>query len=189
MAENDVTHRPRVMLVTGGAGFIGSNFVRWLLAEDPCLRLVNLDALTYAGNLANLADLPAEQVARHRFVQADIRDSDAVGRLFAEEPIDTVVHFAAESHVDRSIDAPRAFVETNVLGTCVLLQAARAAWGERNDVRFHQVSTDEVYGSLGRPAPSPRPRPTTPAAPTAPPKPPPTIWCAPGTAPSACRCW
>jgi dTDP-glucose 4,6-dehydratase len=149
MAENDVTHRPRVMLVTGGAGFIGSNFVRWLLAEDPCLRLVNLDALTYAGNLANLADLPAEQVARHRFVQADIRDSDAVGRLFAEEPIDTVVHFAAESHVDRSIDAPRAFVETNVLGTCVLLQAARAAWGERNDVRFHQVSTDEVYGSLG----------------------------------------
>jgi dTDP-glucose 4,6-dehydratase len=132
-----------VILVTGGAGFIGVNFVRLLLRDEPGVQVVNLDALTYAGNLESLADLLEDP--RHRFVHGSIADADLVGRLFAEHRFDGVINFAAESHVDRSISGPRIFLETNILGTQVLLDAARGA-GVR---RFLQVSTDEVYGSLG----------------------------------------
>jgi dTDP-glucose 4,6-dehydratase len=137
------------MLVTGGAGFIGCNFVRHSLAADPGLRLVNLDALTYAGHLASLRDISESHGDRYRFVHADIRDLEVVRRIFSEHDIDTVVHLAAESHVDRSIDGPLDFIDTNIRGTANLLEAARAAWQDREDVRFHHVSTDEVFGSLG----------------------------------------
>lgn len=144
-----VEHVPRIMLVTGGLGFIGANLIRHLLATDPTLRIVDLDALTYAGNPANLADLPADQAGRHRHIRGSIADLPLVERIFADHRPDTVVHLAAESHVDRSIDTPLAFVHTNVLGTATLLQVAASAWRERRDVRFHHVSTDEVFGSLG----------------------------------------
>ena len=136
------------VLVTGGAGFIGSNFVRHLLAARPDVAIVDLDALTYAGSRENLRDLP--DPGRHAFVHGDITDRGLVDRLLAEHAIDTIVHFAAESHVDRSITGPGAFVHTNVVGTFTLLDAARAAWRDRDPatVRFHHVSTDEVYGSL-----------------------------------------
>ncbi len=138
------------LLVTGGAGFIGSNFVHYWLREHPDDRLVVLDALTYAGNLANLADaLERPQLC---FVHGNIVDQALVEELLRRESIDTVVHFAAESHVDRSIHGPDAFLETNILGTHSLLKAARRIWLEERRVprhRFHHVSTDEVYGSLG----------------------------------------
>jgi dTDP-glucose 4,6-dehydratase len=137
------------MLVTGGAGFIGCNFVRCMLASDSNLHLVNVDALTYAGHLASLAGVEDAHPGRYTFVRADICDSGAMKQVFTDHEIDTVVHFAAESHVDRSIDGPLAFIDTNVQGTAVLLERARAEWGERRDVRFHHVSTDEVFGSLG----------------------------------------
>jgi dTDP-glucose 4,6-dehydratase len=169
------------ILVTGGAGFIGSNFIRYLFgapagsgpgvsapeATAPRFsgRLVNLDKLTYAGNPANLADIEAAFGSRYIFEHADICDPEAVLDIFKRYDIDTVVHFAAESHVDRSIFGPRAFVETNVTGTLNLLEAARASWPEPGAgdtvpaggespaagkaYRFHHVSTDEVYGSLG----------------------------------------
>jgi dTDP-glucose 4,6-dehydratase len=137
------------MLVTGGAGFIGCNFVRDALAADHELRVVTLDALTYAGHRASLRDVEAAHPDRHTFVRGDIRDGGLVRRLLEEHHIDTVVHFAAESHVDRSIDGPLAFIDTNVRGTAVLLEAVRATWRDRSDVRFHHVSTDEVFGSLG----------------------------------------
>ncbi len=130
------------VLVTGGAGFIGSNFVRLLLTEDED-RVVNLDLLTYAGNLENLIDLANHP--RYRFVKGDINDGELVAVLLADEQIDCVVHFAAESHVDRSLTGPRRFLETNILGTQTLLEAARQAEVDR----FVMVSTDEVYGSLG----------------------------------------
>jgi dTDP-glucose 4,6-dehydratase len=136
------------VLVTGGCGFIGSNFVRLALLRCPDVRLVNLDKLTYAGNLMNLTDVETD--ARYRFVNGDICDSALVEQLFADERIDTVVHFAAESHVDRSIEGPAEFIQTNIVGTFTLLEAARKAWS--NDLlakRFLHVSTDEVYGSLG----------------------------------------
>jgi len=142
-------HSPRSVLVTGGAGFIGCNFVRHLLAGDPGIRVVNLDALTYAGHPANLEDVSARYGDRHQFVHGDIRDPETVRPLFEDHDVDTVVHFAAESHVDRSIDGPLDFIDTNIKGTAVLLEAARSAWSERSDVRFHHVSTDEVFGSLG----------------------------------------
>jgi len=128
------------ILVTGGAGFIGTNFIRFVLAEDEDVSITNLDALTYAGNLANLADV--EQNPRYTFVKGDIADRDLVKGLFAEK-FDAVMNFAAESHVDRSIHDASAFIRTNVGGTEVLLQAAR----EHGVARFVQVSTDEVYGS------------------------------------------
>jgi dTDP-glucose 4,6-dehydratase len=142
-------HTPQRVLVTGGAGFIGCNFIRHLLDSDPAVHLVNIDALTYAGHLASLRDVEARFGSRYVFEHADIRDREAVGRVFAEHDIDTVVHFAAESHVDRSIDGPLDFVETNINGTANLLEAARSRWGDRRNVRFHHVSTDEVFGSLG----------------------------------------
>lgn len=142
-------HRPRRMLVTGGAGFIGSNFVRHVLAVDPEAEVVNVDALTYAGHLASLRGVAEANPGRYRFEHADIRDRERMRELFADHRPDTVVHLAAESHVDRSIDGPLDFIDTNVRGTAVLLEVARAAWQGRDDVRFHHVSTDEVYGSLG----------------------------------------
>ncbi len=143
------THTPHSMLVTGGAGFIGCNFIRQALANDDELRLVNIDALTYAGNLSSLEDVAANYGPRYVFKRADIRDLQLMRELFVEYDIDTVVHFAAESHVDRSIDGPLDFVDTNVCGTANLLEAARSHWNNRSDVRFHHISTDEVYGSLG----------------------------------------
>ncbi len=130
------------ILVTGGAGFIGANFVRMLLNRNSD-RIVNLDSLTYAGNLENLSGYEGHD--RYRFVRGDIRDRELLDRLLKEESIDAVVNFAAESHVDRSIDGPRIFLDTNIMGTQNLLEAARQAGVER----FLQVSTDEVYGSLG----------------------------------------
>ncbi|MBA3685500.1 MAG: dTDP-glucose 4,6-dehydratase [Planctomycetes bacterium] len=146
---NSATHVPRRVLVTGGCGFIGTHLVRYLLGTDPSLRVVNLDLLTYAGDRTNLADLERDNGDRYRFVHGDITDEIMVGDIFATEAIDTVIHLAAESHVDRSIDAPDQFLRTNIWGTYNLLQAARRAWGSRRDVRFHHVSTDEVFGSLG----------------------------------------
>ena len=137
------------MLVTGGAGFIGCNFVRHALEADPELRLINLDALTYAGNPANLRGIAESFGPRYTFVYGDIRNAEAMRRLFTEHKVDTVVHLAAESHVDRSIDGPLDFIDTNVRGTANLLEAARSVWQDRSDVRFHHVSTDEVFGSLG----------------------------------------
>jgi dTDP-glucose 4,6-dehydratase len=153
------------ILVTGGAGFIGCNFIRVLLEKTPGFsgRVINLDVLTYAGNAASLADIEARFGGKRCFFErGDICDRTLVESLFAKYDIDTVVHFAAESHVDRSILGPEAFVKTNVMGTFTLLDAARAAWQEgsansnggssgtfRQDALFHHISTDEVYGSLG----------------------------------------
>jgi dTDP-glucose 4,6-dehydratase len=145
------------ILVTGGAGFIGSNFVHYLLEADQAVRIINLDALTYAGSLLNLNDISNHE--RHIFVQGDICDESLVNELFRLYHIDTVVHFAAESHVDRSILDPAPFIQTNVIGTYTLLEAARRYWIAENSpsgetVRFHHISTDEVFGSLrpGEPA-------------------------------------
>jgi len=134
------------LLITGGAGFIGTNFVRYWAEHHPGDAVVVLDALTYAGNRANLDGV------RHLFVHGDIRNSDLVRSLLREHAIDTIVHFAAESHVDRSIAGPDAFIDTNINGTHSLLKAARAVWldaGGGRPHRFHHISTDEVYGSLG----------------------------------------
>jgi dTDP-glucose 4,6-dehydratase len=137
----------RSLLITGGAGFIGSNFVHYWLERHPQDRVVNLDLLTYAGNLENLQDV--EHAKQYRFVHGDIGDQTLVESLLREEGIDTVVNFAAESHVDRSILGPAAFIATNINGTFALLEAARSVWGESHDgQRFLHVSTDEVYGSL-----------------------------------------
>ncbi len=145
------------VLVTGGAGFIGSNFIHYLIQTEPNVNIINLDALTYAGNLANLSSV--ETHPRYRFVQGNICDADAMDNLLREHEIDTIIHFAAESHVDRSILGPRQFVETNVMGTFTMLEAARNYWIRDKSmpleqVRFHHVSTDEVFGSLkaGEPA-------------------------------------
>lgn len=144
------------ILVTGGAGFIGSNFViDWLARNDEAV--VNLDQLTYAGNLSNLASL-AEDV-RHHFVHGDIGDTALVARLLAEHQVRAVLNFAAESHVDRSIEGPGAFIQTNIVGTFNLLEAVRAYWNGLDDearaaFRFLHVSTDEVYGSLSSDAPA-----------------------------------
>ena len=139
------------ILVTGGAGFIGANFIRYLFScGDFTGRVVNFDKLTYAGNLLNLTDIEKTHGGeRYSFVRGDITDADAVARVFEEYELDTVVHFAAESHVDRSIHGPKAFVDTNITGTFVLLEAARAYWKDRSGTLFHHVSTDEVFGSLG----------------------------------------
>ena len=142
----------RNILVTGGAGFIGTNFIRHTLTVQPDWRIVNLDAVTYAGNPANLEDLEPGQATRHQFFHGDIRDVSFLERLFQDYDFDFVVHFAAESHVDRSILGPDAFVQTNVIGTFRLLEASLRQWerrGRPNDFCFLHISTDEVYGSLG----------------------------------------
>lgn len=142
----------RTYLVTGGAGFIGSNYIHYMLEKyGDEIRIVNVDALTYAGNLENLKDL--EEKSNYTFIKADICDREAIAQIFSQNDIDRVVHFAAESHVDRSIREPEVFVRTNVYGTAVMLNCARAAWelpdgSYRPDKKFLHVSTDEVYGSL-----------------------------------------
>ena len=142
----------RTYLVTGGAGFIGSNYIHYMFKKyDNEIRIINVDALTYAGNLENLKDI--ENRDNYTFVKANICDKEAISKLFAENEIDRVVHFAAESHVDRSIRNPEVFVQTNVLGTAVMLNCAKAAWEKpdgtfKEDKKFLHVSTDEVYGSL-----------------------------------------
>ena len=137
------------VLITGGAGFIGSHVVRRFVKSYPDYLIVNLDKLTYAGNLANLKDLDSH--SNYRFIKADIVDSDFIDRLFLNEQFDAVIHLAAESHVDRSIASPIDFVMTNVVGTVNLLNAARKAWkGDYLNKRFYHISTDEVYGALGK---------------------------------------
>lgn len=144
-------YTPKNVLVTGGAGFIGCNFVRYLLHNNPTIFIVNLDKLTYAGSLDNLAELSDNK--RHEFIQGDINDAHLVSQLLQKHTIDTIVHFAAESHVDRSIQTPNEFLQTNIMGTFTLLEEARKYWANKNwsgaDCRFHHISTDEVYGSLG----------------------------------------
>jgi dTDP-glucose 4,6-dehydratase len=139
------------ILVTGGAGFIGSNFVRFILKEDCEIEVVNLDALTYAGSLENLQDLPDPE--RHEFIHGDICNRTLVDDLLNRYSVDTVVHFAAETHVDRSILGPEQFIQTNIVGTYTLLEAVKDYWLVKEalpveDVRFHHISTDEVYGTL-----------------------------------------
>lgn len=147
------------VLVTGGAGFIGSNFIHYILSHSDTIKaLINLDALTYAGNLDNLRSV--EHDTRYHFVHGDIRNRKLVNDLFAQYDFDTVVHFAAESHVDRSIEEPELFLTTNIVGTQTLLDAAKQHWkldpnnkysrAYRSGVRYLQVSTDEVYGALGK---------------------------------------
>ncbi|MBF0124122.1 MAG: dTDP-glucose 4,6-dehydratase [Magnetococcales bacterium] len=145
------SYSPNRVLVTGGAGFIGANFIHYLLRSDPEVRIVNLDLLTYAGSLTHLDGLVDPQ--RHHFVQGDICDRALIERLLLDHDIDTVVHFAAETHVDRSITGPAAFVQTNLVGTWTLLECCRLFWLQQrqwqpDQCRFHHVSTDEVYGSL-----------------------------------------
>lgn len=156
-----MSYQPRNVLVTGGAGFIGATYVHRLLASAPAVRVVNLDALTYAGNAAHLDGLP--DPARHTFVTGSINDGALVRRLLREHAIDTVVNFAAESHVDRSIAGPAAFIRTNVEGTFALLEAVREVWRDEQGLgaealaasrRFHHISTDEVYGDLAPDAPA-----------------------------------
>lgn len=138
----------RTILITGGAGFIGSHVVRHFVLKYPDYHIVNLDALTYAGNLENLADI--EALPNYTFVKADICDLQSIGNIFSEFRPDAVVHLAAESHVDRSIKDPLAFVNTNVIGTVNLLNAAKDLWGsDFEGKRFHHISTDEVFGALG----------------------------------------
>jgi dTDP-glucose 4,6-dehydratase len=145
-------YAPRSVLITGGAGFIGCHFIRYLLGTDPQVRIVTLDLLTYAGSLDNLKALPHPD--RHIFVHGNICDQALVEWLLREYEIDTIVHFAAETHVDRSITGPAMFIQTNVVGTSTLLEAARIFWlcekaWDARTCRFHHISTDEVYGTLG----------------------------------------
>lgn len=146
---NICNFNPVSLLVTGGAGFIGSNFINRFMSLNPACKVVNLDLLTYAGNLKNLTAL--EQNPNYHFIKGDIGDAALVASILAEELIDGVVHFAAESHVDRSITGPEIFVRTNVLGTQILLEESRKHWqaGRVDNFRYYQISTDEVYGSLG----------------------------------------
>ena len=140
------------VIVTGGAGFIGSNFILYELQKYQDIFIVNVDKLTYAGNLENLKEI--ENDSRYVFCQLDICDAEAIAKLFDEYDIDTVINFAAESHVDRSIEDPMVFIRTNVLGTATLLNIVKEKWSDGNGgykegVKYLQVSTDEVYGSLG----------------------------------------
>jgi dTDP-glucose 4,6-dehydratase len=143
----------KIILITGGAGFIGTNFIRHVIFAQPNWQVVNLDALTYAGNPQSLEDIDAEAKERYQFVHGDIRGRDLLNKLFEENSFDGVIHFAAESHVDRSILGPDAFVEANVTGTFRLLEASLKTWerrGRPKDFRFLHISTDEVYGSLSK---------------------------------------
>lgn len=181
----------KTVLVTGGAGFIGSNFVPYWVEKYPDYMIINLDKLTYAGNLANLKE--CEGAPNYRFVRGDICDAELAARLFKEHDIRGVVHFAAESHVDNSISGPRAFIETNLVGTFTLLDAARNHWMEGphktkpgyGDCRFHHISTDEVYGALGETGFSAKPRPMIRVRRIPPPRPGRICWRAPITALSA----
>lgn len=143
--------QPKNILITGGAGFIGANFIRYFLAKNTDIKIINLDLLTYAGSLNNLENLA--NLHNYHFVQGNICDAVLINKLLREYYIDTIIHFAAESHVDRSIKDPAAFIQTNVVGTFTLLESARQYWLLENkwtseQCRFHHISTDEVYGSL-----------------------------------------
>ncbi|MFQ5448948.1 MAG: dTDP-glucose 4,6-dehydratase, partial [Saprospiraceae bacterium] len=135
------------ILITGGAGFIGSHVVRRFVRQYPVCRIVNLDKLTYAGNLENLVDV--ESSPNYEFVRGDITDQGFISSLFEKLDFDGVIHLAAESHVDRSITNPLEFIEANIVGTVNLLNAARRQWGDFSGKLFYHISTDEVYGSLG----------------------------------------
>ncbi|MCK4836136.1 MAG: GDP-mannose 4,6-dehydratase, partial [Candidatus Aminicenantes bacterium] len=139
------------ILVTGGCGFIGSNFIYYLFKKSIFKgNVINVDSLTYAGNPENLVEIETEfGNRRYFFKKADINDFETVSAIFKEYQIDTVVHFAAESHVDRSIHGPADFINTNIVGTFTLLEIARKTWKKKNNVLFHHISTDEVYGTLG----------------------------------------
>ncbi|MBI9066008.1 MAG: dTDP-glucose 4,6-dehydratase [Salinivirgaceae bacterium] len=138
----------KTILITGGAGFIGSHLVRLFVNKYPNYQIINLDKLTYAGNLENIADI--ENMPNYKFIKGDIVDAEFINKLFKEYSFDGVIHLAAESHVDRSITDPMAFISTNVLGTVNLLNAAKESWKDNFDgKRFYHVSTDEVYGALG----------------------------------------
>ena len=137
----------KTILITGGAGFIGSHVVRRMITHHPETRILNLDQLTYAGNLENLKDI--ENAPNYRFVHGDITDAPFLEKLFSEEQIEGVIHLAAESHVDRSIADPMAFIHTNIVGTVNLLNACRSSWDKLEGKLFYHISTDEVYGSLG----------------------------------------
>lgn len=137
----------KTILITGGAGFIGSHVVRRFVNKYPDYKIVNLDKLTYAGNLANLRDI--EKRPNYEFVRADIVDGELMKKLFTKHQFDGVIHLAAESHVDRSISNPMEFIQTNIVGTVNLLMAARHIWSNMDGKRFYHISTDEVYGSLG----------------------------------------
>jgi len=145
----------KTIMITGGAGFIGSNFVPYFCTKYPQYQIINVDKLTYAGNLDNLRE--CENMPNYTFIEADICDAEKMDELFAKYDIRGVIHFAAESHVDNSIKGPRAFINTNIIGTFNLLEAARKHWMEApnkvksgyEDCRFHHISTDEVYGALG----------------------------------------
>ena len=136
------------ILITGGAGFIGSHVVRRMVRKHPDTRILNLDQLTYAGNLENLKDI--EDAANYQFIRGDINDAAFLEKLFSNEKIDRVIHLAAESHVDRSIADPMAFIHTNIVGTVNLLNTCRSSWKDMNGKLFYHISTDEVYGSLGK---------------------------------------
>jgi dTDP-glucose 4,6-dehydratase len=139
----------KTILVTGGAGFIGSNFIPYFMGKHPDYKIVNLDLLTYAGNSKNLTKI--ESLPNYHFIKGDIGDKNLVERLFSEFEITGVIHFAAESHVDNAIMNPDIFIRTNIIGTFTLLEVARKHWaGNYDHCRFHQISTDEVYGSLGK---------------------------------------
>ena len=180
------------ILVTGGAGFIGSNFVLdWLAQSDE--PVINLDALTYAGNLENLASLQGDP--RHIFVKGDIGDFNLVAKLLAEHQPRAVVNFAAESHVDRSIHGPEDFIQTNIVGTFRLLEAVRAYWNGLEPAKRKPTSASSTSPPTKSTAPlprttppSPKPTATNPTAPTPRARPPATTWCAPTTTPTACRC-
>lgn len=138
------------LMVTGGAGFIGSNFIRYVFEKSGFKgKVICFDKLTYAGNPRSLSDIEMQYKDRYVFIKGDICNREVVDQTIKAYQVDTIVHFAAESHVDRSIQGPAPFVETNIVGTFTLLEACRNLWKDRKDVRFHHVSTDEVYGSLG----------------------------------------
>lgn len=152
-----MTYQPHRIAVTGGAGFIGSNYIQYMLNHYPDIHIVNIDKLTYAGSLDNIAGISQDK--RYSFFQTDIGAEAEVAAILRANNIDTIVHFAAESHVDRSISSPDAFVQTNIVGTYALLEAARRVWLQENkknavNCRFHHVSTDEVYGSLSKTDPA-----------------------------------
>jgi dTDP-glucose 4,6-dehydratase len=162
-------YQPKNMLVTGGAGFIGANFIRHILSTYDDIHVVNYDKLSYAGNLDNLKNLSNEK--HYHFVQGDICDTKLVAKTLRDFSIDTIIHFAAESHVDRSISGPADFIQTNIVGTFTLLEAARHYWLEEKhwnkmQCRFHHISTDEVFGTLGKEDPAFTE--TTPYAPNSP---------------------
>ena len=183
--------KPMEALITGGCGFIGSNFVRYILKSRKDVKVINIDNLTYAGNLANLADVERDYPDRYTFVKGDIVGKEIIHDIFEKSDIKWVVHFAAESHVDRSVLGPEIFVRTNILGTFNLLESARIFWPMKDPKglegrRFLHISTDEVYGSLGKTGYFTENPPMTPPAPILPARPPLIIWSRPTAEPTAC---